>query len=66
MTITESVSDEPQTCWRCTTLGLLAGGIAPGELYLTIRAGIVRISCMDCFRRLQDDLSEASTTEGEG
>jgi len=59
MTLTPAISAKPETCWRCTTLGLPPGGIPADEPHLIAQHdGITERVCIDCFNRLADEPSE--------
>lgn len=53
-----TTSDNPETCFRCTQIGLPPGGIAPGEVFVLIRQQPQRYcACRDCYDRLLEELA---------
>jgi hypothetical protein len=64
MTITETTSDTPQTCFRCTSLGLPPNGIAAGEKhFLIVAPAKTDTACVDCYNRMFVEITKSS--EGE-
>jgi len=64
MTITETTSTTPQTCFRCTLLGLPPNGIAAGEKhFLIVAPSKTDTACVDCYTRMFGEITKSS--EGE-
>lgn len=59
---TEVVSDKPETCWRCSSLGLPADGIAAGEKHILVETDELQTAraCLDCFDRLKKEIADDS------
>lgn len=61
--LNRATSDKAETCFRCSSLGLPAEGIAIGESFVAIESdGKKECACMDCFSRLFEEIEEM---EGE-
>lgn len=61
-----AIAGKPETCWRCTQIGLPPNLIQTGEKYVLVTSscGLLQSSaCMDCFDRLKESIEEEN--EGE-
>jgi len=64
MTITKTTSTTPQTCFRCTLLGLPPNGIAAGEKhFLIVAPAKTDTACADCYNRMFAEITEANQGE---
>lgn len=60
------IAKKSETCWRCFDIGLPTNGIQVGETFLVFKNGdICKFSCVDCFNRLKEDISNAENEDGE-
>lgn len=62
--ISQTVSANPVTCFRCSKIGLPPFGVTAGEAYfLIIKNGKPDdAACADCFNRLREEMN----SEGGG
>jgi hypothetical protein len=61
MTITETTSNTPQTCFRCTAIGLPSNGIPAGQKHLLIVSPAkTDTACIDCYNRMIAEMSAAN------
>ena len=61
MNITETTSATPQTCFRCTAIGLPPNGISAGQKHLLIVSPAkTDTACMDCYHRMIAEMSAAN------
>lgn len=59
MNITTNVSTQPKACSRCLDIGIPGNNIQSGELYYIFSDGEQDHNCcLDCFRRLQEELAQ--------
>jgi hypothetical protein len=61
MTITQTTSTAPQTCFRCAAIGLPSNGIPAGQKHLLIVSPAkTDTACIDCYNRMIAEMSAAN------